>query len=243
MLPICALLLGLADGLAPRPAAAQPKLAVDERLNELCRTLNNWHECATAIERHQLTGRAAGVRRSGPRLSIPIARGRRVVLVDREVPAPGGIRYRYIQYLPNIGFHVVHVSYYEGDEYLMVSNVEGGRYFIPDRPHVSPDHSMVAAVSDADAYNIAGVFVFLVRNGTLSPTFWYEPVAYERFSFLRWIDVHGFAMTRLSTAAEQRCPGAHHMTVAVELSKASGHWVFTVDDRPSRRLRVGVVRS
>jgi hypothetical protein len=42
------------------------------------------------------------------------------------------------------------------------------------------------------------------------------------------------AFTRSSPATPDTCPGAEQMTVPVELSNASGRWVFHADEHPSR---------
>lgn len=83
--------------------------AVDDHLNELCRGIHGSAGCADVIEKYQLSKRVRGIARAGNRLSIQLADGRRVTFADKKVEDPEGMSYRYIQYLPSIGFHLIHV--------------------------------------------------------------------------------------------------------------------------------------
>lgn len=220
--------LAIAVFILTQPAYAGP--AIDDRLNDICRKILNTGECAAAIESYQISKNVHSITRSGNRLSIQIAGSKRVTLLDRNVESPDDyLAYRYIQYLPSIGFHLVHVQYYEGTEMLLVSNADGGRYFVPDVPRISPDHKHIVVVSASEAYNINGVFVYYLHEGTLSPHLWYEPEEYALYSFVRWNDTQSIALKKATSADPKKCPRAQSMTVGVVLSEQGGRWKFQTD--------------
>lgn len=219
--------LGLLCLLSVSLALAGP--AIDDRLNTICRDIRDPGACADAIENFQLSRQTRRVVRSGDHLSIELASGRRVTLTDRSAQVPEVIAYRYIQYLPSIGFHLVHVQYYEGTEMLLVSNVDGGRYFIPDVPRVSPDGTMIVAVSASEAFNANGVFVYRLHEGTLSPIFWHEPEEYALYSFSQWKDENSIELRKFTYADQKICPGSRFMTIGVVLSMKQGRWKFVPD--------------
>lgn len=209
-----------------KAGAAGVTLAVDVRLNELCRSINNTSACGRAIERHQLATGVGGAARSGNRLLIQIADGRHIALENEKPGDPQGIDYQYIEYLQSIAFHLVHIQYYEGDEFLLISNADGGRYLIPGVPRISPDQRTIVVVSACEAFCTNGVFAFKIRDGILSPTLWYEPEEYELFSFVAWTGPESFMVKKIAEADPEQCPGSQFMTVPLVLRRDAGRWLW-----------------
>jgi hypothetical protein len=207
-------------------AGAHAGLSADERLNSLCLAIQSSGACADAIEKHQLSRGVKGATRTAERLSITLANGKRVELRTEGDGEPGGTSYRYLQYLPAIGFHLVHVQYYEGNEYLLVSNANGSRQLVPDLPRISPDRSRLVAVSASEAYNVNGVFVYRIKDGRISPVFAHEPEEYALYTFVRWKDANSIELKKFSRADDKTCPGHQFMTVAAELAADGDRWGF-----------------
>lgn len=124
------------------------RLAVSQNLAIRCRDAKDADDCAKAIERHQASqGR---FRRSGDLLTVPVLDGRPVELRDfpREkvgtIPDDKVSRYGYIEFLPSIGQHLVHVSGYEGTEFLLIDAKTGAKTLIFGLPIPSPGGKRVA---------------------------------------------------------------------------------------------------
>jgi len=209
---------------------ARAELAADQRLNALCESIQSYSACGEAIERFQLTKGVKGVARSDGSLLIQVEDGHLVHLNNQSPGDPQGFAYQYIEYFPQIGFHLIHKQYYEGDDFLMVSDADGGRYFIPGVPHVSPNKKLVVVVVGCEAYCTNGVFIFFVRDGTLSPSFWFEPDEYALYSFVSWNSNESIALTKIVHADTKQCPGSQFMTVPVVLKKAEGPWKWQQSD-------------
>ena len=124
------------------------RLAVSQNLAVQCRAATDADDCAKAIEHHQASqGR---FRRSGDLLTVLVPDGRQVELLDVPKERVGTIpddkvsRYGYIEFLPSIGQHLVHVSGYEGSEFLLIDAKTGAKTLIFGLPMPSPAGRRVA---------------------------------------------------------------------------------------------------
>lgn len=148
---LAAVLLAPLATSAAKPGRWNPsygRLAVTQDLSSPCRDAKEADDCAKAIERHQASqGR---FRRSGDLLTVPVSGGRQVELQDAPKEKVGTIpdakvsRYGYIEYLPSIGQHLVHVSGYEGTEFLLIDAKSGAKTLIFGLPMPSPSGKRVA---------------------------------------------------------------------------------------------------
>lgn len=124
------------------------RLAVTHHLAVHCRGAEEADDCAKAIERHQASqGRFT---RKGDLLTVPVPGGKPVELRDapkeKVGTSPNGevSRYGYIEFLPSLGQHLVHVSGYEGTEFLLIDAKTGSKARLFGLPVPSPDGRRVA---------------------------------------------------------------------------------------------------
>lgn len=129
-----------------------PPLPPGTTLDDLCEGLyKNSHECAEEIERYQLRRpeNARRVTRSGARLRLRLADGRWLSVED-DTPDDEvlSVVHHFREYLPEIGYFVLHRQFYEGHDYLLVEDSTGRRYELHAVPVVSPDGRRLVTASD-----------------------------------------------------------------------------------------------
>jgi hypothetical protein len=137
------------------------------RLNDLCQGLLNSYECAQAIERAQLPRYPRQTARDQDRLKLTLKNGKTVIL--KNTPGVSGVSYSFRDYLPDLGYFLVHVQLWEGDAYLMVNDRTGQRRFIHDLPIISPDKTRLVTISmDLEAqYNPNAIQVWRLTPGKM----------------------------------------------------------------------------
>jgi len=132
---------------------------------KLCVGIRNSFECARAIERKQLSGENRVASRDGSTLALRVRSGAAVKLQDNREPGVEGVSFSYLKSLPEIGFHLVHVQYYEGTAYLLIGMRSGNRQLIQEVPIISPDRARFATVSAAESYNPNGIQIWRLVAG------------------------------------------------------------------------------
>lgn len=137
------------------------------RLNDLCKGLLNSYECAQAIERAQLPRYPQQAVRQKDKLKLTLKNGKAVVL--KNTAGVSGIHYCFRDYLPNLGYFLIHVQLWEGDGYLMVNDQTGRRQFIHDLPIISPNKARLVTVSmDLEAeYNPNAIQIWRLTPGKM----------------------------------------------------------------------------
>jgi hypothetical protein len=148
------------------------------RLSDHCRGLENSFDCARAIERAQLPRYAQDVTRQDGNLKLTLKTGKTLVLKD--TPGVSGMSYSFRDYLPNLGYFLVHVQLWEGEGYMLVNDRTGKKYHLDDLPIISPDRTRLVTLSyDLDArYNPNAIKVWrlspekLVLEYSLEPKDW-----------------------------------------------------------------------
>ena len=113
---------------------------------------------------------AAGgrVERADSGLEIRGTDGRRLALADDTAEADAYERHVYRAYLPDIGFHLVEVGYYEGGTWLLVNAETTDMTILHGPPTVSPGRTRfaVTSVDLVAGYDENVVQVWRIRGGT-----------------------------------------------------------------------------
>lgn len=179
------------------------------------------------------------VRRDGDTLYLKIESGAYLAFKDTqscEPPLP--CDYEFIDYYRDLGFYLIFVGYYEGEDYVMISDKDGKEYSVKELPRLSPDKERLVSVSACDAFCVNGVFVWRIADNGLVSELFYEPAEYARYSFIKWMDDKTIELTKKIYSTEQLCPKFDFMTVPVALRLEEGGWKF-YDDISSRDIRCG----
>lgn len=146
--------------------------------------------------------------------------------------------YEFVDYYGDLGFYLIFVGYYEGEDYVMISDKDGKEYSVKEVPKVSPDETRIISVSACDAYCINGVFVWRVVNGRLVSELFYVPEEYAQYSFVKWVDDRTIELAKKVYASRQICQESDFMTVPVKLELEDGGWRFH-DDLSRRDIKCG----
>ncbi|MGH9968776.1 MAG: tetratricopeptide repeat protein [Pyrinomonadaceae bacterium] len=171
------------------------------QLDELCAGIDNSYECAQAIEAYQLKNseHARRVIRRGVELRLKLNNGRWHTLKNyqRANEDDSVIQYNFREYLPELGYFLVHRQFYEGHDYLMIHDVSGRRFELQDAPVVSPDGRRLVTTSSGimGGYSPNAIQIWrvtqrgLLLEQTIQPRGW-EP------SDAKWIDNQKISLTK-----------------------------------------------
>lgn len=195
------------------------------RLDDLCTGLDNSYECAKAIERHQLElpEYRDRVNRSGGQLRLKLTNGRWHTIRDfqRRNDEASTIKYSFRDYLPDIGYFLVHRQFYEGIDYLMIDERNGRRFALQELPVVSLDRQRLVTASNGiiGGYSPNSVQIWrvtrsgLVLEQTIRPRGWGPSDA-------KWIDNQTIDLTKTFPAAnESGSTSTEHVRLVL-----SGRW-------------------
>ena len=146
-LVFCAMLAACGSGAPPRPEPTPPPPPrVD--LTPLCRAIPDTYACGRAIERYQIRRAPHFVSRNGDTLAVRLGRSRLKTFVDKDLEHESSVSYTYREFIPEIGYHLVHAHLHEGTGYLLVSHRTGDMVRIQAPPIFSPDGNRFATASE-----------------------------------------------------------------------------------------------
>ncbi|HUF26104.1 MAG TPA: hypothetical protein VMM18_03890 [Gemmatimonadaceae bacterium] len=137
----------LAATLACDSGSPPPAVADESDPSALCMGIANTFECARRVEEHSLAFGPEGVRREGETLVIPIGDGEPLLLTDSIDSLGQGARYSYQGRRSGLDWHLVHVQYAEGDEFLLVNVRTGEEFPLDARPVFGSDNRRLATAS------------------------------------------------------------------------------------------------
>jgi len=128
------------------------------------------------------------VERDGRKLTLKLKNGDVCVLKDMntDIDSDSHTAYNFEDYFKKPGYYLVHVQYWEGDEYRMVNEANGRGFDIPAAPNISPGNKRLAAVSASDAYNFNGIEVWRFAKGKMVREWKYAPDEHLAFHFIGW---------------------------------------------------------
>jgi len=97
----------------------------------------------------------------GSDLVLTLEEGKKVKFrnVPEEYPNEMA-EHQYVKFIDRLNHHLIHVNYYEGDDYRLVSNRTGRVITIDSPPEISPDGKRIVTVSFSAAHNFNGVVVY-----------------------------------------------------------------------------------
>ena len=150
-------------GGPPQWSSYTGRMAVTDKLAAVCRGIFNTGDCARAIETYQRPLLKGQFRRSGNTLIIPIEGSKSVVLRDYWSDVSHGRDYSYIEFVPQIGQHLVHVQYYEGQSFWLVDAKSGKRTEICGVPILAPNGSRFGCY-DANAEDGSSVEIWRITT-------------------------------------------------------------------------------
>lgn len=153
---------------SPAPAASQPAETPGMTSTETCPAeYNAAQRCMARIEERRMAAAGGAVSRVADTLVIRGTNGNRLAL-ENDTTAGNGTRvYRYDRFLPEIGFHLVELSFYEGGSYVLVDARTTDQTMVIAPPVVSPGRTrFAAAMVDLWAgYDYNGIQVWRLGEG------------------------------------------------------------------------------
>lgn len=168
-------------------------------------------------------------RKEGNILYLKLKSGNYVVLADSEdceySPNTCNV-YHFIDHITERGFYIVEVGYYEGGEYLMISDKTGEKDQIHDLPNISPDRRRFVTVPKDEAYGVTGVFIWRFEDSEIISEFFFVPKEYAFFEFIGWEDNDTILLKKLMYANKEFCPEGRMMTAPVTFKLDNSGWRF-----------------
>ena len=158
------------------------------------------------VESGLLRKRDARASRQGDSLHVMTLRGPVIFTdtLDEFKHVEGGL-YLYLGYYPDIGQHLVRVFYYEGRNYVLVSNTTAEAVFTGDTPHVSPLRKRIAVADAGIAYTPNQIRLWALESGRLRLEH-SEPSKTLSASFIRWEDDESFTVDEYDSERSDQCP-------------------------------------
>jgi hypothetical protein len=125
------------------------------QLNRACRNIQNYYECAQAVEKMQLPLYPQLVNRQGGTLRLTLKSGKVAELKDVNIEGQelNSVHYSFREFLQDLGYYLVQEDLYEGGAYLMVNYQNGNRHRLHDLFLLSPDRQRLATVLMCEAHN------------------------------------------------------------------------------------------
>lgn len=123
--------------------------------------LSQWFECedrgiacSEQIEASSISENSLQARREGAQLHLRFRAAPDQIFTDTISEDASDQIFRYLGELTPLPYSVVHVSYYEGDEFLLIHHQDGSVLRVPAVPVPSPDGRRIAVSSGMHAdYN------------------------------------------------------------------------------------------
>jgi hypothetical protein len=158
---------------------------------------------------------------------LPLEGGFSATFTDDESSPDTYKIYQYVRYLKVINHHLVHVNYYEGDAYILVSNRTGQKIFISNVPEISPDGHKLAVVSAAEAYNFSGIVIL-----KWTPHGYIEDARYEPgdsyYQFVKWEGSDRIALRR-NTYDSSVCGDGGYVSSSAVMRRHQDRWRIEYD--------------
>lgn len=184
------------------------------------------------------------VRRDGDTLYLKVESGAYLTLKDPKscdlyLPCD----YEFVDYYIDSGFYLIFAGYYEGEDYIMISDKDGKKYSVTDIPRLSPDKERFVSASACEAFCRNGVFIWRIVDGDLVSELSYEPFEppvneYALYSFIEWTDDKTILLSKYIRSIEEFCPKTLDITYPVVLKLEDGEWKF-YDDLSSDTVKCG----
>jgi hypothetical protein len=107
--------------------------------NDTTKSYNSYN-CAQLIEQYQKKYEGKYFKRYNSKLILNGLNNIKFLLEDDD-EIPTSVNYSYRQYLKTLSLFIVHVQYYEGENYLLINSYNGESLQIPNLPIFSKDSS------------------------------------------------------------------------------------------------------
>jgi hypothetical protein len=159
-----------------------------DELSQLCKGIPKSGNCAAMIEAYQLKKGVAGVSRKGKQLIITLKSGKKITFTDSKEGNANGEWYNYREYLPTIGYHLIHIYYYEGEGYILLNANNGIYKALESIPSISPGRKRIATISWCDAFCTPGIVIMRMTDEDIIKEFSLKPKEYWLEPELQWMD-------------------------------------------------------
>lgn len=179
--------------------------------------------CNERIEAKAITARSSLVSRVGDALHLDVGTGSDVIFMDNRWEGSETRVYRYLGEFEPFPYLVVHLGYYEGDEFLLINRHDGSVLRVPAVPVTSPDGRRIAVASGMLAdYNPNRIEVWRLAGTHLEREWMFEPKGWAA-RIPEWVSESEFRACKLYfTLAENADPTCQCEPIVVKL--ASNEW-------------------
>lgn len=209
-------------GACPIGLAGQPEYNREVSYQEsLSRNPYSADICNQLIEARQLEHYSRFVRRLGESLILRLTTGDSLVLSNNRVNGEGCVVYSFRLHFREIGYFLIQRAFYEGWDYLMISDKTGKEVAIDGLPVLSPDMSrFVTTVTDLIAGyrpNRVQIWNFTV-SGIISE--WSSDSGPNSgFDDAVWIDSVSIGLNKVVGETDKKIPAL--------LKKGNNGWEFS----------------
>lgn len=132
----------------------------------------------------------------------------------------------FLDYFEDVGFFLVRNYNSKGDEFMMVSESDRGKYLIHEFPIFSPDkRRFFTIIDDTDAeYDETEVFIWRIENDKLIPEFSRKSGRDSVYSFIGWKNNLQIDLEERVTVSKEACQGQNSMLLYIDLKREPYGW-------------------
>lgn len=176
------------------------------------------------------------VKREGDTLLLKSSSGTNISLKDSPgCESPDScVRYSFVDYFKDVGFFIVRGYYFEETEHIVISESDGKKFYVHDRPVLSPDKRRIVTVPDRTntGYNENGVFIWRIEGTELVPEFSYDLTENAGYKLVRWKNNKFIKIEKWFLSSKGPCHAGSYTVVPVDLKMEAGGWKLHEDYSP-----------
>lgn len=210
-------------------AEAGTSSEIESQLEQCYRKGGN---CIESLETSILATPGVKAKHSGNVLEIH-TQAKIVSFKDRPDAGDQTILNTYLGLLDGLGYHLVDRRFWEGNTFILVSDVSGEQFSMAAIPHASPKTMKLVSVSASEAYNPNEITVWHVTPERLKQEFHYSPEEYALYKFLAWDGEAKVRLERFTRSKKELCPKNQFMTLGETLQYSQGQWQL-IGEKPAK---------
>ena len=136
--------------------------------NKICENIENYFNCAKALEEHFLRNKNQTIKRNAKLLIFRLSNGRQYILKDDDT-----FSHALIHYYSKIDYYLIYASLHESDFFFLLNVNTGKTYNLFGQPNFSPtgNYFVATGFDIAAQFSSNGIQIFSINNNIIEKTY------------------------------------------------------------------------
>lgn len=141
------------------------------------------------------------------------------------------LKYRYIGYFPEVGYHLVTKRQYGGESisYILISQKTGKQFHMFGPPNISPDRNRFVAVRATESGDKNEIVVWRITQSELIEEYRYQPEIYALYRFLKWESERSIKLASYRDSGKELCGNGGRIKTIEVLEMKDSDWDLRLD--------------